>query len=83
MPQMNVNCALCDKILQFGMMLGMGARFPKTTANKVGCPPGNRYALCDKILQFGIMLGMGARFSKTTANKVGCPPGNRYAQHSK
>ena len=24
MPQIHVNCALCDKFLPFGMMLGMG-----------------------------------------------------------
>ena len=26
------NCALGDKVLQFGMVLGMGIRFSKTTA---------------------------------------------------
>ena len=36
MPYIHVNCALCDKFLQFGLMLGMGIRFSKTTANKVG-----------------------------------------------
>ena len=29
------NCALGDKSLQFGMVLGMGIRFSKTTANKL------------------------------------------------
>jgi hypothetical protein len=30
------NCALCDKFLQFGMVLGVGIRFSKTTAYKLG-----------------------------------------------
>ena len=30
------NCALGDKFLQFGMVLGMGIRFSKTTAYKLG-----------------------------------------------
>ena len=44
MPQIHVNCALCDKFLKIGMMLGMGIRFSKTTANKVGHPRGCQYA---------------------------------------
>ena len=30
------NCTLGDKFLQFGMVLGMGIRFSKTTAYKLG-----------------------------------------------
>ena len=48
MPQIHVNCALYDTFLQFGMILGMGMRFPKTTASKVGWPPGGRYAQYSK-----------------------------------
>ena len=38
MPQIHVNCALCDKFLQLGMKLGMVIRLSKTTTNKVGWP---------------------------------------------
>ena len=30
------NCALGDKLVQFGMVLGMGIRFSKTTTYKLG-----------------------------------------------
>ena len=43
-PDFQANCALGDKFLQFGMVLGMGIRFSKTTAYKLGQPPGGRYA---------------------------------------
>ena len=36
MPQIHGNWALGDKFLQFCMMLHMGIRYSKTTANKVG-----------------------------------------------
>ena len=38
-------CALTDKYLNFGMVLGMGIRFSKTTANKLGSPPSGLFAV--------------------------------------
>ena len=35
-PDFQANCALGDTFLQFGMVLGMGIRFSKTTAYKLG-----------------------------------------------
>ena len=43
MPQIPDNWALCEKFLQFCMMLHTGIRYSKTTANKVW-PPGGRFA---------------------------------------
>ena len=37
--------ALCDKSLNFGMVLGMGIRFSKTIANKLGLPPSGLFAI--------------------------------------
>ena len=34
------NCALGAKFLHFGMILGIGLRFSKTTANKLGVTSG-------------------------------------------
>ena len=39
------NCALSDKFLSFGMKVGMVQEISKTTANKVGLPPGGWFAL--------------------------------------
>ena len=36
MPQIHGNWALGDKFVQFCMVLHMGIRYSKTTANKVG-----------------------------------------------
>ena len=38
------NGAFCDKFLNFGMVLGMGIRFSKNTANDMGPPPSGWYA---------------------------------------
>ena len=38
------NGAFCDKFLNFGMVLGMGIRFSKTTANDMGTPPSGLFA---------------------------------------
>ena len=37
--------ALSNKYLNFGMVLGMGIRFSKTTANKLGSPPSGLFAM--------------------------------------
>ena len=37
--------ALCDKSLNFGMVLGMGIRFSKTIANKLGSSPSGLFAM--------------------------------------
>ena len=37
--------ALGDKFLIFGMVLGMGVRFSKTIANKLGTPPSGLFAM--------------------------------------
>ena len=37
-----IDCALCDTILKFGMMLGLGKSFSKTTGYKLVEHPGGR-----------------------------------------
>ncbi len=42
--QICYNCALCDKFLQFGMVVDIDIEILKTIANELWWPPGGLYA---------------------------------------
>jgi len=42
--EIHENRALCDKFLKFGIVLAIGMLISKTTAYRLSCPPGDRYA---------------------------------------
>ena len=45
--------ALGEEFLIFGMVLGMGVRFSKTIANKLGSPPSGLFAM-NQILDMSV-----------------------------